>query len=37
LKKAFSVYAEKSAALLDHSLTTALIDPHLHVVQIWRW
>lgn len=36
LRKIFSVYAEKSAAILDHTLATALIDSDLRVVQIWR-
>lgn len=36
LRRAFAVAAEKSPALLDHTLATALIDPELRIVQIWR-
>ncbi len=37
LRKAFAVFSErKSAALLDHSLATALVGPDLRVLAIWR-
>jgi protein SCO1/2 len=36
LRRSFAVFAEKSAAILDHTLATVLIGPDLRVAEIWR-
>ncbi|HWL17579.1 MAG TPA: SCO family protein [Opitutus sp.] len=36
LRRSFAVFAEKSAAILDHTLATVLIGPDLRVAAIWR-
>ncbi len=34
--RAFSVFAERKAGTLDHTLCTTLIDPRGHIVDLWR-
>jgi protein SCO1/2 len=36
VSRAFSVHVEKNGALLDHTLTTALIGADGQIIEIWR-